>query len=141
MTSNPFDSNNKDETADSEKRKMITRGPRRTSGFTLVELLVVIAIIGVLAAMLLPALQSAREAARRTQCTNYMKQLAIALHNFHDTNLSFPAARDQLPQSPAVGSAWVCSWHPRILPYIEQQGLFQQYRFDRDWQDATTNDA
>ncbi len=111
------------------------------TGFTLVELLVVIAIIGVLVALLLPAVQSAREAARRTQCFNQMKQLGLALHNFHDTNLMFPPARDQLPNSPAVGSAWVCSWHPRILPYIEQQGLFQQYRFDRDWQDSATNDA
>jgi prepilin-type N-terminal cleavage/methylation domain-containing protein/prepilin-type processing-associated H-X9-DG protein len=111
------------------------------TGFTLVELLVVIAIIGVLVALLLPAVQSARESARRTQCTNNMKQLGLSLHNFHDTNLYFPPARDQLPTSPAPGSAWVASWHPRILPYIDQQGLYQQYRFDRDWQDAATNDA
>ena len=70
-----------------------------------------------------------------------MKQLGIALHNFHDVNLVFPAVRDQIPQSPALGTLWVCSWHPRILPYVEQQGLFQLYRFDRDWQDAATNDA
>jgi prepilin-type N-terminal cleavage/methylation domain-containing protein/prepilin-type processing-associated H-X9-DG protein len=109
--------------------------------FTLVELLVVIAIIGVLVALLLPAVQSAREAARRTQCINHMKQLGLALHNFHDANLYFPPARDQLTTSPSLSTLWVCSWHARILPYVEQQGLYQLYRFDRDWQDAATNDA
>jgi len=111
--------------------------PRR-SGFTLVELLVVIAIIGVLVALLLPAVQAAREAARRMQCTNNMKQLALALHNHHDTNLIFPAALDEIP-NPA-GGTWNHSWVPRILPYIEQQALLQQYRFDQAWDAAAGND-
>jgi len=114
---------------------------RHRRGFTLVELLVVIAIIAVLIALLLPAVQAAREAARRTQCVNNLKQLGLALHNFHDANLYFPPARDQLTTSPSLSTLWVCSWHARILPYVEQQGLYQLYRFDRDWQDAATNDA
>jgi prepilin-type N-terminal cleavage/methylation domain-containing protein/prepilin-type processing-associated H-X9-DG protein len=115
--------------------------PFRT-GFTLVELLVVIAIIGVLVALLLPAVQSAREAARRMQCTNNLKQLGLALHNFHDVNKIFPPAIDQLATSPSTASSsiWKASWVPFILPYIEQQALFQQYRFDRNWTDAATND-
>jgi prepilin-type processing-associated H-X9-DG protein len=109
-----------------------------------VELLVVIAIIGVLVALLLPAVQAAREAARRMQCTNNLKQLGLALHNFHDTHKIFPPSMDELGNSPAASpnaSVWKSSWVPHVLPYIEQQALFQIYRFDRDWQDKATNDA
>jgi prepilin-type N-terminal cleavage/methylation domain-containing protein/prepilin-type processing-associated H-X9-DG protein len=86
-------------------------------GFTLVELLVVIAIIGVLVALLLPAVQAAREAARRMKCSNNLKQIALGLHNFHDTHSSFPKYT-----SGSVG--WTCF----ILPYIEQQALADQVR-------------
>lgn len=118
------------------KRRNFVRG-----GFTLVELLVVIAIIGVLVALLLPAVQSAREAARRMQCTNNLKQLGLALHNFHDVNKVFPAANEELGTMPALTPKWTCNWTARILPYIEQQSVYQIYRFDRTWDDATTNSA
>ena len=102
----------------------------RRQAFTLVELLVVIAIIGVLVALLLPAVQAAREAARRTQCSNNMKQLGIALHNYHDSLNKFPP-----------GSIWFTSAAPNnvnnrgsilvhLLPYIEQKNVYDQFRFD-----------
>src|SRR5438874_4263777 len=104
---------------------MAARSVRR-GGFTLVELLVVIAIIGVLVALLLPAVQSAREASRRMKCMNNMKQLGLSLHNFHDSNKIFPAANDELTTSPTLSPVWTCNWMPRILPYIEQQAVFEQ---------------
>lgn len=90
----------------------------RRAAFTLVELLVVIAIIGVLVGLLLPAVQAAREAARRMQCSNNMKQIGLAFHNFHDTYRRFT------PLGGAnVTGAW--GWGTAILPYIEQNNLFQ----------------
>src|SRR5499427_6896199 len=91
-------------------------GKRRA--FTLVELLVVIAIIGVLVALLLPAVQAAREAARRMRCQNNLKQIGIAAHNFHDVNGELPRAF-----SPITG----LSWQVNILPFIEQQSLYNQF--------------
>ncbi len=89
-------------------------------GFTLVELLVVIAIIGVLVALLLPAVQTAREAARRSQCTNNLRQLGLSLHNHHDVFNVLPFARTGgRPQS--------ISWAPLILPYIEQKNLLDLF--------------
>ncbi len=86
--------------------------------FTLVELLVVIAIIGVLVALLLPAVQTAREAARRTQCQNNLKQIGIASHNHHDILGEMPRAY--------VGDTGL-SWHVNILPYLEQSNLYNQF--------------
>ena len=114
------------------------RQPISRSGFTLVELLVVIAIIGVLVALLLPAVQAAREAARRTQCNNNMKQLVLAVHNFHDVNQVFPASQDQWINS--KGATIGCSWVTRILPFIEQKALYEKYNFDAAWDDATSPD-
>jgi prepilin-type N-terminal cleavage/methylation domain-containing protein len=93
-------------------------------GFTLVELLVVIAIIGVLVALLLPAVQAAREAARRSQCANNLKQIGLALHNYHDTNNSFPPG--------AVFSQRRGSMHIRLLPFMEQQPLYDLFNFNSD---------
>lgn len=101
-------------------------------GFTLVELLVVIAIIGVLVALLLPAVQAAREAARRTQCTNNMKQLALALHNYHDVHKRFPpsgilAGDSAQPVPPASNPSAVPyhhTWMLMILPFVEQGPLY-----------------
>ncbi|GAA4434650.1 DUF1559 domain-containing protein [Bremerella cremea] len=98
---------------------------RSKKGFTLVELLVVIAIIGVLIALLLPAVQQAREAARRMQCTNHLKQLALALHNYHDTYLAFPAIsydHEVNGGDETRHASW--SWGTCILPQMEQGAAY-----------------
>lgn len=95
---------------------------KKRSGFTLVELLVVIAIIGVLIALLLPAVQAAREAARRMQCTNHLKQLALATHNYHDTYNSLPTSCTLLYNN---GGAHGWSYASQLLPFIEQSALFE----------------
>lgn len=93
--------------------------------FTLVELLVVIAIIGVLVGLLLPAVQSAREAARRMQCSNNMKQIGLAIHMYHDTNNAMPPAT-MLKTSPNDRPA---SWMVRILPFLEQNAAYSRTTF------------
>ncbi len=91
---------------------------RRSGGFTLIELLVVIAIIAVLIALLLPAVQQAREAARRSQCKNNLKQIGLALHNYHDSVLAFPMGQTAYQGNPRM------SYFQPLLPYIDQANLF-----------------
>lgn len=103
---------------------MISR--RRQVGFTLIELLVVIAIIAVLIALLLPAVQQAREAARRTQCKNNLKQIGLALHNYHDTHNTLPPGAIQIFTGNLQNEA---SWISMILPGIDQTPLFNRANF------------
>ncbi|MEX2358475.1 MAG: DUF1559 domain-containing protein [Pirellulaceae bacterium] len=96
-------------------------------GFTLVELLVVIAIIGVLVALLLPAVQQAREAARRMSCTNNLKQLGLALHNYHDTFGTLPEYNG-LAAISGASTGYAYSVHVRLLPFIEQGPLYERIK-------------
>lgn len=132
---------------------------RRSRAFTLVELLVVIAIIGILVALLLPAVQAAREAARRMQCGNNLHQLGLAMHNYHDTYKVFPPAGVINDHSKFFAGAWGCpqagqggqpgglgrnlnwksSWILHLLPFFEQQTLFNQWDFGDDIYSRTRN--
>ena len=113
---------------------------KRRSGFTLVELLVVIAIIGILVALLLPAVQVAREAGRRTQCSNNLKQLGLAMNTFHDSYKVMPPsalstgalARRKLN----IPGSSLHGWGMFLYPYIEQKALYDQYKWDQHWYSA-----
>ncbi|RUL87655.1 DUF1559 domain-containing protein [Tautonia sociabilis] len=108
-----------------------TRGNPRPKGFTLIELLVVIAIIGVLIALLLPAVQAAREAARRAQCSNNLKQLGIAMHNYHDVIGSFPTLLWALPGNNNLpNNTFRASFFQMLLPYLEQTNIYNAINFD-----------
>jgi len=97
----------------------------RLAGFTLVELLVVVTIIGILIALLLPAVQGARESGRKTVCQNNLRQIGVALGSYQSKLGVYPPSSTNRPKRH--------SWVPFILPYIEQEALFEKYRFDRNW--------
>lgn len=110
--------------------------PERTRAFTLVELLVVIAIIGVLVALLLPAVQSARESARRAQCMNHMRQLGLGLLNFESAQKKFPPG-----QKKACTSCAPISWNVFYLPYIEEAAVYERFDFTKTLLDPVNRPA
>jgi prepilin-type N-terminal cleavage/methylation domain-containing protein/prepilin-type processing-associated H-X9-DG protein len=118
-----------------ETMRHMNRGFR---AFTLVELLVVITIIGILIALLLPAVQAAREAARRMQCAGNFKQVGIAMHNYHSAIGCFPPGTMNwlsacgAPQNRYNGEYEGWGWGSFILPYVEQQGIYDQFQFNGD---------
>src|SRR5438552_13161779 len=113
----------------------------RRPGFTLIELLVVIAIIAILIALLLPAVQQAREAARRSQCKNNLKQIGLAMANYHDTYLTFPCANaltagNNSAAGPVTNNSWVHSQWVSILPFTENTAIYKGWTFtgtDEGW--------
>lgn len=127
--------------------KFVFGSNRRARGFTLIELLVVIAIIGVLIALLLPAVQAAREAARRAQCINNLKQIGVALNNYHDSNQCFPPGyssywkqdgSDFMRAEDDIGPGW--AWGSMILPQLEQRALHDSINFSHTMT-ASVNDT
>jgi prepilin-type N-terminal cleavage/methylation domain-containing protein/prepilin-type processing-associated H-X9-DG protein len=114
---------------------MTTYRPRRPA-FTLIELLVVIAIIAILIGLLLPAVQKVREAAARAKCSNTLKQLGLALHNFESARGGFPPCRVNNPP-PALGAQKQHTWAPYMFPYLEMGSIASRYNFNVNFDDAT----
>jgi prepilin-type N-terminal cleavage/methylation domain-containing protein/prepilin-type processing-associated H-X9-DG protein len=104
--------------------------PGWRAGFTLVELLVAIAIMGVMVALLLPAVQFARESARRTKCANNLRQQVVGMHNFEDVHKHFPSAYETTGTIPGVQGVPGWGWGARILPFLEQQNLYDAARVE-----------
>ncbi|MEP3481732.1 MAG: DUF1559 domain-containing protein [Fuerstiella sp.] len=116
-----------------EQKFLPSKRSGRKTGFTLIELLVVIAIIAVLVSLLLPAVQQAREAARRTQCKNNLKQIALAIHNYVDVATALPPSACINPQQTATGNNGSWGVHGRILPFLDQGNLFNVVDLTTAW--------
>jgi len=106
----------------------LTRVLKVRLGFTLIELLVVIAIIAILIALLLPAVQQAREAARRSTCKNNIKQLVLAMHNYHDVHSTFSQGQSKTPNDHCCGG----NWRVHVLPFIDQAPAYNQINWAGD---------
>jgi prepilin-type N-terminal cleavage/methylation domain-containing protein/prepilin-type processing-associated H-X9-DG protein len=124
-----------------EEKSFTVHIRRLQCGFTLVELLVVIAILGVLIGLLIPAVQSAREAGQRTQCANNLKQIGIALHAYHDSKGSFPSGyvSQYVPGGNDTGPGW--GWAAAILPFLELQNPYNSIQFNQNIEAAANSIA
>ena len=114
----------------------VSNTPTQKKGFTLIQLLVVLAILGVLVAFLLPAQRRVRPAARRTQCKNNLKQIGLALHNYHDTFQAFPPAYTVDENGKPLHS-----WRTLILPFLDQQALYEKIDLLKPWDDPANEAA
>lgn len=121
------------------KVEQMSRKHGNRTAFTLIELLVVIAIIAVLIALLLPAVQQAREAARRTQCKNNLKQIGLALHNYHDCYGTFPPGYIAGPNLAATTPGW--GWVPMIFPQLDQAALYNACNFNLPVENASNSNV
>src|SRR5258708_38969818 len=110
--------------------KSMRHKPRKRVGFTLIELLVVIAIIAVLVSLLLPAVQQAREAARRSSCQNNLKQIGLAIYNYESAYTRFPSSGESTNESLAIRQMFPVSMHVAILPFIDETSISDAFNFN-----------